>query len=150
MLEPKADLDAALARYCEFLGNLTPETLAQMDQYVAPQVRFRDPFHDVQGSAAMQRVFEGMFQSCVNLRFEVKETARTQQTAFLYWHFHFTPRRFKTDEPWIIPGTSHLKLDDQGRVTLHADYWDAASELYARWPVIGPVMRWLIGRVGSL
>ena len=35
-----------------------------------------------------------------------------------------------------------------GRVAEHRDYWDAAGELYARLPLIGPPMRLLL-RMGA-
>ena len=42
-----------------------------------------------------------------------------------------------------INGSSHVKFDDQGLVTFHRDYWDAAEELYEKLPVIGFVMKQL-------
>jgi hypothetical protein len=40
-------------------------------------------------------------------------------------------------------------LDDEGRITLHRDYWDAAEELYEKLPLIGSLMRWLKKRSNS-
>ncbi len=34
-------------------------------------------------------------------------------------------------------GATHLVLDDQGLITLHRDYWDAAEELYEKLPAAG-------------
>jgi hypothetical protein len=67
---------------------------------------------------------------------------------FLVWEFHFAPGKpgadpVPPDRHWVIRGGSHLLLDAAHRITLHRDYWDAAEELYAKLPLIGPVMRWL-------
>ena len=40
-------------------------------------------------------------------------------------------------------------LADDGRITLHRDYWDAAEELYEKLPVIGTLMRWLRRRLAA-
>jgi hypothetical protein len=41
----------------------------------------------------------------------------------------------------IIRGATHLRFNDEGKVTWHRDYWDAAEELYAKLPLIGWLMR---------
>jgi hypothetical protein len=43
----------------------------------------------------------------------------------------------------VIHGATHLRFAPDGRIAYHRDYWDAANELYAKLPLIGPVMRWL-------
>lgn len=49
----------------------------------------------------------------------------------------------------MVRGVSHLRFDAQGRVCSHRDYWDTAEELYARFALIGPVMRWLARRLSA-
>ena len=48
-----------------------------------------------------------------------------------------------------IHGASHLQFDDNGRVAVHRDYWDAAEELYEKLPVVGGLMRWLRRRAAG-
>ena len=57
-------------------------------------------------------------------------------------------RAYKPDVVQKIHGASHLKFDTTGRIAYHRDYWDAADELYAKLPLIGPVMRYLKRRLG--
>jgi hypothetical protein len=49
----------------------------------------------------------------------------------------------------VIQGASHLRLDGQGRVAQHRDYWDAAEELYETLPIVGTLMRWLKRRIST-
>ena len=53
------------------------------------------------------------------------------------------------DTPQTIRGGSHLVFSEDGLVTLHRDYWDAAEELYEKLPVVGSLMRWLKKRANS-
>ena len=43
-------------------------------------------------------------------------------------------------------GTTRLRFDERGRVTLHRDYWDPAQGVHEKLPAIGSVARWLRAR----
>ena len=42
-----------------------------------------------------------------------------------------------------------LVFNEQGLVTMHRDYWDAAEELYEKLPLLGGLMRWLKRRANT-
>jgi hypothetical protein len=71
------------------------------------------------------------------------------QQAFLTWEFRFRFKRFDTTTLQAVRGASHVVFNEQGLVTLHRDYWDAAEELYEKLPVLGGVMRWLKKRANT-
>ena len=48
----------------------------------------------------------------------------------------------------VIHGVSHLRFDDEGKVTHHRDYWDTGEELYAKLPLIGGAVRLLRRSIG--
>lgn len=133
----------AVARLATFYETLQPGDLDQMDQWYAPHARFKDPFNEVHGLAAIRRIFEHMFASLHEPRFVVTRQLVDGQQAFLVWEFRFRFKRFDTRTEQVVRGGSHLTLDDNGRVVDHRDYWDAAEELYEKLPLLGPLMRWL-------
>ena len=57
----------------------------------------------------------------------------------ILWEMDFTMP--VTRQPTTIRGATHLTFGDDGKVTLHRDYWDAAEELYGRLPVLKWLMR---------
>jgi hypothetical protein len=69
--------------------------------------------------------------------------------AFLTWEFRFRFKRFDTTTLQAVRGASHVVFNEQGLVTLHRDYWDAAEELYEKLPLVGGVMRWLKKRANQ-
>ena len=69
--------------------------------------------------------------------------------AFLTWELRFRFKRFDTVTWQTVRGASQVVFNEQGLVTLHRDYWDAAEELYEKLPVLGGVMRWLKKRANS-
>jgi hypothetical protein len=128
---------------------LTPEQVEQLGKIYASDARFKDPFNDVQGLAAIQRIFRHMYIQLEAPRFVIDQRIIDGRQCFLTWEFRFNFRRFKPRIEQVISGSSHLVLDDAGRITLHRDYWDAAEELYEKLPVVSSLMRWLKKRANS-
>ncbi len=118
---------------------LTPAGLDALVVLYAEGCRFKDPFNEVQGRAAVRRVFAHMFETVDAPRFVVHDTLAQGDQCFLSWDFH--AGRF------VIRGASHLRFDAAGRVAEHRDYWDAAEELYEKLPVLGALMRLLKRRL---
>ena len=142
-------LSPDVARLVGFFENLTPQSVARMELYYDFDARFVDPFNDVQGLAAIERIFQHMFEALDEPRFVVTTRVLQEQQCFLTWDFHFRFKRFQKATPQTIRGASHLVFSDAGLVTLHRDYWDAAQELYEKLPVVGGLMRWLKRRANS-
>ncbi len=127
---------------------LTRERVADLGAIYTADVRFKDPFNEVQGVAAVQAIFTHMFDNLDCPRFVVRDVIVQGDQAFLAWDFLFRMRRFDRAEQ-CIRGGSHLRLAPDGRIREHRDYWDAAEELYEKLPVLGSLMRWLKQRARS-
>ena len=140
---PHATPQEAVARVVAFYENLTPAGLAALGTLYAPGARFKDPFNEVQGLPAIERIFEHMFESLEQPRFVVTGQVVQGAQCFLTWDFQFSLRRLRRGAVQTVRGASHLVLDAQGLVVLHRDYWDAAEELYEKLPLLGTLMRWL-------
>nr|WP_315480278.1 nuclear transport factor 2 family protein [uncultured Rhodoferax sp.] len=144
-----ASCEQAVTQVVAWFETLTPATVATLPALYATNARFKDPFNEVRGIAAITHIFAHMFEALEAPRFVVRERIVQGQQCFLTWEFRFRFRRFKQGEEQVILGGSHLVFDDTGLVTLHRDYWDAAEELYEKLPVVGGVMRWLKKRANS-
>lgn len=135
--------DDALAKLVEFWEALTPESLAGLEQVYAEHAYFRDPFNEVTGTDAIRKVLGHMFETLHAPRFVILESVREGSSALLVWNFDFRIKAWRPAVTRRIHGASHIRFAPDGRVAWHRDYWDAAGELYATLPVIGPVIRWL-------
>jgi hypothetical protein len=145
-----ADLPAkALAELVDFFEHLTPDSVGQLSSLYAADVRFKDPFNEVQGLTQVEAIFQHMFVQLEQPRFVVGERMLQGQQAFLTWDFIFRFRRYDTRTVQTVRGATHLFFNHQGRVIMHRDYWDAAEELYEKLPVVGGAMRWLKARARS-
>lgn len=142
----------------QFFERLSPESLDQLAQIYRPEARFKDPFHEVVGIAAIRDVLAHMFRKLPGGTFVVTgclsaENPRTADPAgastgrqvpvpaqlCLTWDY----RVEFAGKAQCIRGCSWLELAEDGRIAVHRDYWDLAEELYEKIPGLAVVMRWL-------
>jgi steroid Delta-isomerase len=135
--------DPRVARTIDFFERLTPADLARLGEIYAADARFKDPFNEVRGVAAIEAVFDHMFRTLDAPRFVIRDAVTEGDTAFLSWDFCFRMRRFDTRTEQVVRGATQLVFARDGRIALHRDYWDTAEELYEKLPVVGALMRWL-------
>ena len=141
--------EEAVTRVIAFFENLSPADVASIGQFYAPQARFKDPFNEVQGLAAIEGIFRHMFAALEHPRFVITGRVEQGPQCFLTWEFRFAFRSYAQGVEQTIRGATHLELDDAQRITLHRDYWDAAEELYEKLPGLRVLMRWLKKRASQ-
>ncbi len=140
--------DARVARVVALYETLAPADLPALRGVYADDARFKDPFNQVQGVAAIARIFSHMFRTLDAPRFQVVDIVADGDALFLTWDFTFRTRGAGA-ATMAIHGASHIRFNAAGQVALHRDYWDAAEELYEKLPVLGVLMRWLKKRASS-
>lgn len=137
------DTRQATENLVTFFETLSPQSVAQLHTVYDAQARFKDPFNEVQGLPEIERIFRHMYVALEQPHFVVTGQVVDGPQAFLTWEFRFRFKRFDTHTLQAVRGASHVLFNEQGLVTLHRDYWDAAEELYEKLPVLGGLMRWL-------
>jgi steroid Delta-isomerase len=106
--------DARVLRIVELFETLTPADTARLGEFYAADVRFKDPFNEVQGVAEVQRIFAHMFVALRTPRFVVCDIIVQGDQCFLSWDFIFRFKRFSSAGQ-TVRGASHLVFDAQGR-----------------------------------
>lgn len=147
---------AALDRYARFLERLSEQSLPEFDNYLAADVRFKDPFNDVVGRAEVKRIFKAMVEDLSDLRVvathvalaPLKDAKPDPHVGFIHWRMSGNLVRM-ANRRFDVTGVSKVELDAEGRVVSHIDYWDVATGLYEMLPVLGPALRWVRRRVAA-
>ncbi len=132
----------------QFYESLQPAQVERIRALYATDAYFKDPFNEVRGHAAIERIFEHMFEQVDAPCFAVETTACEGDTAFIGWTMTYRPRG-RAGPEGAIRGCSALRFDADGRVAWHRDYWDAAEELYEKVPLLGALMRALRRRLAA-
>ncbi len=146
MRAPSLSTDARVLTLVQFYETLQPASVGRIRALYSAQAHFKDPFNDVRGHAAIERIFAHMFEQVASPRFEVDSAACEGDTAFLAWTMRFSTKGRPGREEQIR-GCTALRFDAEGRVQWHRDYWDAAEELYEKVPLLGALMRALRRRL---
>jgi ketosteroid isomerase-like protein len=141
--------DPRVARVVEFFELLTPADVARIGEFYRDDARFKDPFNETQGIAAIEHVFAHMYVALIEPRFVVRDIVAEGDQCFLTWDFLFRFKRFSPTVEQCVRGGSHIVFGADGRIALHRDYWDAAEELYEKLPAVGALMRWLKRRANT-
>ena len=137
--------DSAFDAYLAYLEDLTAEDISRLRHYVSPDVRFLDPFHDVTGVDEMEAIFSRLFSTGHSISFRVRERSSQGSFYFFRWLLTGTLSRKKLS----IEGVTVLEMRADGKVASHCEYWDAATQVYEQFPVIGPLLRILRARIAS-
>jgi len=135
--------DPRVARGVAFFEALTPAGVRRIREFYCDDARFKDPFNEVLGTAAIEQVFAHMYVALHEPRFVVRDIVAEGDQCFLTWDFLFRFKRFSPTVEQCVRGGSHIVFGADGRIALHRDYWDAAEELYEKLPAVGALMRWL-------
>jgi steroid Delta-isomerase len=133
-------LRAAGRAYRRYFEALSPQTLGGLRTLAAPDLHFRDPFNDVIGADKVIRSLELGYRHASDMRFEFLDEAWSGRTCYYRWRFFFRPKRFSGGRLWTIDGMSEVRFDERGLAVEHLDHWDAASQFYARLPLLGRLL----------
>lgn len=138
-------MNARIQDIAAWFEALTPQTLGSIGSVYAPDAHFADPFNDAHGLPAITHVYAHMFENLDQPRFHILRQAGQGVDAFLVWRCDGALR----GRSFAIEGASALVLDAQGLIVDHQDYWDPASQVYERVPLLGAVLRKLRRKLSS-
>lgn len=141
-VEQRRDQHQNLLRIVTFFETLSLDNLALIPLVYAQDAWFKDPFNEVTGLPAIKHLFTHMFVQVDDPHFVITHHMQQDDMAFMTWEFYFRMKRF-SDADQCIRGATHFRLDSDGYIIYHRDYWDAAEELYEKLPVLGAFMRLL-------
>lgn len=116
---------------------LTSESLERVGEMYAQDAVFIDPFNQLEGLTSVRAVYQHMFDTLKQPRFVVTTIVERERDGFMTWDFLFEYR----GQVQQISGCTQFKLNDQGLIVLHRDYWDAAQQVYEKIPLLGSVVR---------
>lgn len=136
----------ATQEYIAAVQNLSRDNLDEFFELTASDIEFRDPFNHTSGQLPMREIFEDMFEKLDDVSFEIREHVGDPERGlvFIYWVFRADN---KLTGPMEFTGMSRVHVNAHGLVDSHLDFWDAASEIYEKVPVMGTVLRTMKSRL---
>jgi steroid delta-isomerase len=139
------NVQAAFEKYANFLENLTIENIPDLNNFVTNDVLFIDPFHQVKGVENMSEIFIQLFEKVSNITFKIENYATNDVIVYFNWSLSGD----LSGKPWDVKGVTRLKFNKKIQIIEHIEYWDAASQFYEKFPIIGPLLRYFRYRISN-
>lgn len=134
------DTLAVANRYAEFYETLIKET--PKEEYLLffdEHSYFEDPFQKVHGIEAIHKIFTDMYEKLYEPKFIVDEVISSDNVAYIRWDFEYALSEKGSQE--FFTGVSRVIFSEDEKVLSHIDYWDAASHVYEKIPLLGGLLR---------
>ena len=130
----------AIAAYAEAFAELTPESLDALVAMADDRIIFTDPFNRIEGQAGFRHVFLHMYETCHDPRFDITDLAHGTDASYIRWRM---TARLKSWPHMDLDftGMTEVHANDKGLITAHYDHWDSASQLLAKIPYVGALIR---------
>lgn len=142
-------ITTAVEGYVDAFTGLTPNNMENLLAKVDNNIYFSDPFNSTYGKAAFTAIFDHMFQTCIAPGFDVTDIAYSSKkgdaTAYLRWRMSGKINGWPHTD-LDFEGMTEVHVGKTGLITAHIDHWDSASQLFARLPVIGGILRPIMKR----
>lgn len=124
--------------YIRLFEDLSLERIDGIENFVSGDIKFKDPFNELNGIDSFRRLLVQMLNDVNDLKFKIIHRAWTEDVLFLRWSFQGEVKGFNN---WKVQGMSEINFDDSGFVCQHVDHWDAAEQFYEKLPIIGTALR---------
>jgi len=134
-----------LRAWGEAWQSLTPETIPRLVALAAADLRFRDPFQEVRGRDAFERMLRHMVATVAAPRVVVTDHALGIAAGYLRWTFSYG----RGGGTRTIEGVSEITFTLDGLVSAHIDHWDSGMQVYARLPLLGTAIRAIARRIAA-
>ena len=141
-----ADSEDLASMVKETYESLDPNNLGPLLKIYAEDVCFEDPIHGIQGLDALQAYFEKLFSNVDQCRFKFHRSVVSADGMFFSWTMMLRHRSINRGRLVRVEGSSYLKYRD-GKVYYHRDYFDLGAMVYENIPLIGPLVRYIRGRM---
>lgn len=128
-----------LQHYASALENLSPDRLNDLEQYLADDLQFSDPFNHLHTRDAFIALMDDMYARLDEVGFKVHSVIEQQQQGYLYWTYSASS---SVTGRFSIQGVSRVEVNEAGKIRLHEDYWDG-SRLMQTLPLLGRVVAWV-------
>lgn len=70
----------------------------------------------------------------------IDDTASAGAEHYVRWTMTFTAPALNGGKPVKSVGMSHVRLNREGKVLMHQDFWDSGTNIYGQLPVVGGVI----------
>jgi limonene-1,2-epoxide hydrolase len=136
-------------RFKTFNSDFSSNNIVQHTSEVyAQDLYFRDPFKEIHNEKEFEAYLLRGSTAVADYHMDWLDVASHDGDYYFRWIMTLKLKRDgKNDPPTLNTGISHVRFGADGKVILHQDYFDAATFLYEKIPVLGGEIRFIKKRL---
>ena len=138
-----------IQRFKDYNGDFSSNNIVLHTKEVyAADVWFRDPFKEIHDEKEFEAYLLRGASAVAQYSMDWQDVAEHGGDYYFRWVMTLRLKRDgKNDPPTLNNGISHVRFGADGKVIFHEDYFDAATFLYEKVPVIGGGIRFIKKRL---
>ena len=134
-----------------YFTDMTPASVISGTSAVyAPDAILYDNLAVIVGLIYIEEYFIKASSEADSLSVEFMQVTNDGKDYYVRWRMIIGSEALSPGEPLKSYGVSHFRFDEEGKVLLHRDFWDAATGLYEYLPFVGAIVRQLRAVLGEL
>ncbi|MGI9291109.1 MAG: nuclear transport factor 2 family protein [Gammaproteobacteria bacterium] len=132
----------ALARVEQYFLTMSGESVRTDTASVyAPTGVLYDNFDVIEGVDGIRDYFELSVSKSDELKVEFLQTSRTGVDYFVRWRMTIRSDALNDGEPMVSYGVSQFRFDNEGRLLMHRDFWDASTGFFEYLPGLAGLLQ---------
>ncbi len=139
---------AALAQITRYFSDMSTESVAaQTAATYAEDALLSDTLAVVRGREAITDYYLKSAENAAGIEVRMVDILRSGDDFYLRWTMRIEHPSLADGAPLESAGMSHMRLNAQGQVVLHYDFWDSSSSFFEHLPGIGGALRRIKARL---
>ena len=135
-------VEAGLERFKGVFAEFAPEAIrARAAGVYAADAYFNDQVKELHGAGEIAPYLARSAEMLASWSIRFDDLVEGDREFYLRWEMTFATRGAQDKPPVVAPGISHLRLDADGMVIMHQDFWDSTAGIFERVPVLGAAIR---------
>ena len=140
-----------MLRMQAYFSDMTPESVrATTADVYADSAWLYDNIAVVEGLANVEAYLAKAADETDALTVEFLQVAHTGVDYFIRWRMTITASALGGGEPVVSYGVTQFRFNNEGRVVLHRDFWDASTGMYESLPVVGGLISRLRAKLAEM
>lgn len=92
------------------------------------------------GPEEIMAYFHATADTMTSYQVTIDDIASNGSEHYVRWTMLFSAPKLNGGKPVESVGVSHVRLNTEGQVTMHQDFWDSGTNIYGQIPVLGGVI----------
>ena len=77
------------------------------------------------------------------MTFEVPTVINEGDEQTIIWVMTLKTKKLNKGKPIIVPGSSHIRYNEEGKAIYHRDYFDMGEMVYSHVPIVGRMVNFV-------